>query len=130
MPHHGNEGSAAVGANEVAEVIDWTYDDSDAGGLLPSLPLGSTEETYVGSGAVRGGGTITCQWDETDTNGQNAMTVGASITLNLYPEGTTGGDIYLTGTAKIESRGFKLAQGGITTRSYTYKGVLAEGAVS
>lgn len=127
--HHGNEGSVAVGANTVAEVLDWSYDEQDTG-LLPSLPLGASAETYKASGAKRGSGTINVQFDETDTTGQGALTVGSAVTLNLYVEGTSSGDTYFTGTVNIESRGAKLAQGSITTQSFSYKGVLTEGEVA
>jgi hypothetical protein len=43
-------------------------------------------------------------WDETDTNGQQAMSVGASVTLNTYPEGSSSTDSYKTGAAIVESR--------------------------
>jgi hypothetical protein len=43
-------------------------------------------------------------WDETDTHGQQAMTVGSSITFNGYPEGSSSGDTYKTAAAIVESR--------------------------
>ena len=46
-------------------------------------------------------GSLDCFWDETDTNGQGALTNGASVTLNLYPEGDTNGDTYYSGTALV-----------------------------
>ncbi len=40
-------------------------------------------------------------WDETDTSGQGALSIGAEVTLNFYPEGDTSGDTYYTGTAIV-----------------------------
>ena len=38
---------------------------------------------------------------ETDSNGQQALTVGSSVALNLYPEGADSGDYYWSGTALV-----------------------------
>lgn len=99
--HHGNEGIAKVGANQIAEVVAFSVtetaevaDDSVKGDAARTHLLGKTSWT----------GNITCRWDETDTNGQEAMTIGASITLNLYPEGDASTDVELTGTATIINR--------------------------
>lgn len=39
-------------------------------------------------------------WDETDT-GQLSLTVGSTVTLNLYPEGIGSGAAYYQGSAVI-----------------------------
>jgi hypothetical protein len=52
-------------------------------------------------------------WDDTDTLGQGVLTVGAIVTLNLYPEGGTTGDIYWTGCAIITSISYNTAFDGI-----------------
>ena len=41
---------------------------------------------------------VECHWDETDTNGQEALDVGTSATIELYPEGADSGDAYYHGT--------------------------------
>ena len=66
-------------------------------------------------------GTIDCFWDETDTTGQGAMTIGASVTLNLYPEGADSGDTYYTGTALITSIGVSQAHDGLVERSFGFQ---------
>ncbi len=38
-------------------------------------------------------------WDETDTGGQEAISVGTKVALKMYPEGTTAADTYYYGTA-------------------------------
>jgi hypothetical protein len=62
-----------------------------------------------------------CHWDETDTTGQGAMTVGASVTINLYPEGASTGDTYATGTALINSVGVSVDMGSIVSRSFGFQ---------
>ena len=126
--HHGNEGDVQIGANSVGEVQGWSYDESMD--LPAKSSIGDTEETYIASNLTKGGGSIDVLWDETDTTGQGAMTVGATVTLNLYPEGAVSGDTYWTGSAVIASRGLAVTKDGITTRNFAYQGVLTEGTVT
>ena len=46
-------------------------------------------------------GSIDVFWDETDTSGQGALTIGSEVTLNVYPEGDASGDTYYTGSAIV-----------------------------
>jgi predicted secreted protein len=46
-------------------------------------------------------GSVDVYWDETDTTGQGALTNGAQVTLNVYPEGDTAADSYYTGSAIV-----------------------------
>jgi len=80
--------------------------------------MGDSYKTHIASSGIKEwSGSMTCHWDETDTNGQVAMTVGASVTLNLYPEGATTGDKYYTGTATITERGITTRMDGDTIRA-------------
>jgi hypothetical protein len=40
-----------------------------------------------------------CTGTRTDTNGQGALSIGAEVTLNVYPEGDASTDTYYTGSA-------------------------------
>jgi hypothetical protein len=70
---------------------------------------------------------MTAFWDETDTSGQGAMTVGASVTLNLYPEGATTGDNFATLTALITEKGVSTTLDGMVETSVSFE---ATGAVT
>lgn len=120
--HHGNEGSAAVGANTIAEVTAWSYSESYE--PAEDTALGDTAKTYKTGGAKDGSGSVTCHLDDTDTNGQEAMTVGSEITLNLYFEGETAGDAYFTGDVIITSMEVGLEMAGVVSRSFNFVGVL------
>lgn len=48
-------------------------------------------------------GSLECWFDDTDT-AQGNLTLGASVTLDLQPEGTDLGDFLLTGTATITEK--------------------------
>lgn len=98
--HIGNEGVIKVGTNVVAEVRSWSLDER--AGTAEDTSMGDTYRTYK-SGLNEWSGQLECWWDETDTNGQEALSAGAEVTLNLYPEGDTTGDKYYSGSAIITS---------------------------
>lgn len=104
--HLGIEGQVKIGANTVAEVVNFSVEST--ANTADDSAIGDAWATHL-VGMKSWSGSITCHWDETDTNGQEAMTVGASVTLNLYPEGSTTGDKYMTGTATITSVGVNVS---------------------
>jgi len=118
--HLGLEGSCAVGANTIAEVKECTINERAA--MEEDTVLGDSARTFQ-AGLTEWDGQMRCLWDETDTNGQVALTKGASVTLNLYPEGSGAGDTYYTGTALVEEIGVLMpGEGGYVTRDITFRG--------
>lgn len=117
--HAGNEGSVYIGANQVAEVRSYQVEES----------MGTTDDTTMGDTAATH---LTTQsswtaqtdvlWDETDTNGQGVLTIGASVTLNLYPEGNSSGDTYKTGTATVTSFSISASYDGLVEASVSFQG--------
>ena len=107
-----------VGANAIAELRSWSLDQSQD--TVESTKLGDTVKTYSATQSSSSG-TMDCFWDETDTNGQVACTIGATVTLNLYPEGATSGDTYYTGSAIITSVGVAQTHDGIVERSIGFQ---------
>lgn len=96
--HHGTEGTVKVGSNAVAELRSWEI--SEQGRPTDSSALDDAWDTH--SAVTKSWtGRATAFWDETDTNGQGALTVNASATMNFYPEGATSGDVYYAGTATV-----------------------------
>jgi hypothetical protein len=83
--------------------------------------MGDSARTYKSS-LTTYTGTIDVLWDETDTTGQGALTIGASVTLNLYPEGSTTGDIYYTGTAIVTGRSISASYDGLVEMSISVQG--------
>lgn len=127
--HKGSEGVVKVGSATIAEVTAWSIDESAA--TIDDSTLDDTVTTMqIGRTSWSGG--IECFWDESDSSGQETLTIGASVTLNLYPEGATTGDQYATGTALITGISMSGAIDGIVTRSFTYSGsgALTWGAAS
>lgn len=96
--HTGSEGVIKVGANAVAEVRSYTLNET--ADTIEDTTMGDTSRTYISS-LKSFNGSLDVYWDESDTTGQGALTVGSSITLNVYPEGSTTGDTYYSGTAIV-----------------------------
>lgn len=116
--HHGKLGTCKVGANTVAEIKSWSLDES--ADTVEDTAMGDSSKTYI-VGTTDASGSVTCHWDETDTTGQGAMTVGASVTLNLYPEGADTGDYFATMTALITGVGVSVDMGDIIERSISFQ---------
>ena len=116
--HTGSAGVVKVGANTVAEVRNWSVDQSQD--TVETTKLGDTVKTFKTTLSASSG-TVDCFWDETDTTGQGAMTIGATVTLNLYPEGSTSGDTYYTGSAIITSVGVSQTHDGIVERTIGFQ---------
>jgi len=76
--HRGSEGVVKVASATIAEVRGWTITES--ANTIDDTILSDTAETHQG-GTTSWSAQITTFWDETDTSGQMAMTIGASITL-------------------------------------------------
>ena len=102
--HWGNEGQVKVGTVTVAEVTSFEFTENVS--TVDDTSMGDAWKTHIpGSGIKEWSGSMDAHWDELDTAGQGALLVGASVVLNLYPEGSVTGDKYYTGTATITSRG-------------------------
>ncbi len=126
--HAGKEGTVKVGANAIAEIRDWSI--SETAETTDDTSMGDSDRTHiftVGSWEA----SISSWWDETDTNGQGALTRGASITLNLYPEGAVSNDTYYTGTATVTGITRNAALDGMVEVAFTClgNGALTESTV-
>jgi predicted secreted protein len=114
--HKGSEGVIKVGANSVAEIRSYSIDET--ADTLEDTSMGDSARTYKPS-LTSFTGSMDVFWDETDTNGQGALSIGSEVTLNVYPEGETSGDTYYTGTAIVTG----------VTRSASFDG-LVEASIS
>jgi hypothetical protein len=116
--HTGSQGTVKVGSNAIAELKSWTLDQSQD--TVETTKLGDTVKTFSATQSSSSG-TMDCFWDETDSSGQGAMTIGATVTLNLYPEGAESGDTYYSGSAIINSVGVAQAHDGIVERTFGFQ---------
>ena len=122
--HKGSEGVAKVGSNKIAEIKDFSL--SETAETIDDTTMGDSARTKQ-VGLTTASGSMTAFWDETDSSGQGAMTVGAEVTLNLYPEGATTGDTYATLTALITEKGVSTTLDGMVETSVSFE---ANGAVT
>ena len=96
--HKGSEGTVKVGSNAVAEIRSYSIEES--ADTLEDTSMGDSARTYKPS-LTSFSGSLDVFWDETDTSGQGALSIGSEVTLNVYPEGDASGDTYYTGSAIV-----------------------------
>jgi lipopolysaccharide biosynthesis protein len=118
--HTGSEGTVKVGANAVAEIRSFSIDET--GDTIEDTALGDSFRSFK-AGMRQWSGTIDTWWDETDTNGQGALDVGSSVTLNFQPEGSDSGDTQIQGTALITGKTINSSFDGMVEASYSVTGV-------
>lgn len=116
---HGKNGVLKIGANTVAEVK--SFEINETADVADDSSMGDAAHTHL-AGMTDWSGSVSCWWDDTDTTGQEAMTVGASVTINFYPEGDASGDRQGAGTATIVSVGAQVDMGDIVAREFELKG--------
>lgn len=117
--HLGSEGLVKVGSNTIAEVTAWTLSESSE--MVEDTELSDTSKSFK---ADLKGWTVSIEahWDETDAAGQEAMTNGTTVALNLYPEGAAGSDQYFTGSVIISGIERSGGISGVITASFTGQG--------
>ena len=83
--------------------------------------MGDSSKSYLAS-IKDFSGSVDVLYDETDTNGQTALSVGSSVTLNFAPEGTDSGDVKLTGTAIVTGKSVTSSFDGLVESTITVQG--------
>ena len=120
--HTGVDGVLKYDSNPVAELTSWTLDHNQE--PVESTALGSSARSFK-PGITNWTGSAECFWDETDT-AQNAIDTDMSTvttkTLEMYPEGTTSGDTYFSGTVIITSISRNSSVNGMITASFNFQG--------
>ena len=99
--HTGSEGTVKVGANAIAEIRSYSLEET--ADTVEDTSIGDTYRTHKTT-LKSFSGSVDVFWDETDTTGQVALAVGSEVTINFYPEGSTTGDTYYSGTAIVTSK--------------------------
>jgi hypothetical protein len=117
--HAGSEGTVKVGSNAIAEIRSFSLEET--ADTLEDTTMGDTARTYKSS-LTTFTGSVDVFWDETDTSGQGALIIGASVTLNVYPEGDTAGDTYYTGSAIVTGVTRSSSFDGLVEASITVQG--------
>jgi len=124
--HTGVDGLVTIGGVTVAELKGFSIEES--ANAIDNSTINDAASSVV-AGRTSWTATIECQWDETDTTGQGAMTVGATVAVIFKPEGDTTGDANFTGSALITSVSRAIADEAVISQSFslTGQGALVEG---
>lgn len=117
--HLGKEGTVQVGSNAIAEIRGFSIDETID--TVEDTSMGDSSKTYLAS-IKDFSGSVDVLYDETDTNGQTALSLGSSVTLNFAPEGTSSGDVKLTGTAIVTGKSITSSFDGLVESTITVQG--------
>ena len=117
--HAGSEGTVKVGANAIAEIRSFSV--SETADTIEDTTMGDAARTYKPS-LKSFNGSLDVYWDETDTTGQGALTVGSEVTVGFYPEGATAGDSYYAGSAIVTGLTVNSSFDGMVEASITIQG--------
>lgn len=117
--HKGSEGTVKVGSNAVAEIRSYSIEES--ADTIEDTSMGDSARSFKPS-LTQFSGSIDVYWDETDTSGQGALSVGSEVTLNFYPEGDASGDTYYTGSAIVTGVSRSASFDGFVEASITVQG--------
>jgi hypothetical protein len=125
----GSDGVILVGSNQVAEVRSYTIDENMD--TIEDTVMGDTTRSYKSS-LKTFSGSADVLFDDTDTSGQGALTVGASVTLSVQMEGATTGDHKLSGSVLVTSRSITGTYDGLVEATIGFQGTgaLTEGTVA
>lgn len=125
----GSDGVILVGTDQVAEIRSFSIDESMD--TLEDTSMGDQNRSYKAS-LKSFSGSADVFFDDTDTSGQGALTVGTSATLNIQMEGNTSGDHKLSGTVLVTGRTITASFDGLVEASITFQGTgaLTESTVS
>lgn len=115
----GSDGVILVGTDQIAEVRSYSIDETMD--TLEDTAMGDTSRTYKTS-LKSFSGSADVFFDDTDTAGQGALTVGSEVTLNVQFEGNTTGDHKMSGTVIITGRTISASFDGMVEASISFQG--------
>lgn len=117
--HLGNEGTVKFAANAIAEIK--SFEITETADTVEDTVMGDSWKTHQVT-HKDWSAQVTVLWDETDTLGQAACTIGASGAFAFYPEGAGSGDTYLSGTGLVTSRQISSQHNGLVEMTLQVKG--------
>jgi len=117
--HTGQAGLVKLGTDVVGSVTGFSLDTT--GDVIESSNLGSTARTYM-AGRTSFTASVDANFDEGDSSGQLALTVGSTVALKLYPEGADSGDYYWSGSAIVTGESHSVTLDDLIKSSMTLQG--------
>jgi len=116
--HLGREGIFKISTTTIGELRNYAL--SHSSDVVEDSVIGDTYRTRLATMktfSVSGD----LYWDETNA-GQLLITIGSSVTLNLYPEGADNGDVYYSGAAIVTKFDISASYDGIVEGSIEFQG--------
>lgn len=125
----GKNGVVKSGANAVAEIRSFSVEEK--GEVVDDTVMGDTWHTHL-STFKDWSASVDVLFDDTDTNGQTTLAVGASLSMSFLMEGTASGAHSLAGTCTVTGRTITAQYDGLVEASLTVQGngALTESTVS
>ena len=117
--HKGSEGTVKVGSNDILEIRSYSIEET--ADTLEDTVMGDSARTYLPS-LTSWSGSVDVFWNEDDTTGQGALTIGAVAVVNFYLEGSTSGDTYYTGSAIVTGISRSASFDGLVEASISIQG--------
>ena len=114
----GREGLIKLSSTTIGELRNYALTHSSD--VVEDSVLGDTYRTRLASMktfSVSGD----LYWDEGDA-GQLLITIGSSVTLNLYPEGASSGDVYYSGAAIVTQFNVSASFDGVIEGQISFEG--------
>lgn len=97
----GNSGVVKVGSAAVAELR--SYSITETAETIDDTAMGDTYRSVQAS-LKSFNGSLDVYFDDTDSSGQGALTVGAAVTVEFLMEGSASGAHKLSGSAIVTDR--------------------------
>lgn len=116
--HKGSEGTVHVGTDAVAEIKSYSVEETSD--TVETTSMGDSARTHLAS-LTSFSGSLDVFWDEVDT-AQIALSVGSSVTIKFYPEGTATGAKYYEGTAIVTGVSRSASFDGLVEASISVQG--------
>lgn len=111
--HKGRDGAVKIGSDTVLKLQSWSFQESQ--GTIETDSIGDTWMSRQGDLKDAQGEIVFFDDDTSSNNGQTSLTLGAEVTLELYPRGDGSGARYRSGPAIITQLSEPVDKGGIVT---------------
>jgi predicted secreted protein len=116
--HLGREGLVKISTTLIGELRNYAL--SHSSDVVEDSVIGDTYRTRLATMKTwSASGDL--YWDETDA-GQLLITIGSSVTLNLYPEGADTGDRYYSSAAIVTKFDISASFDGLVEGSIAFEG--------
>lgn len=116
----GSQGVIKIGTTAIAEIKDWSIEETDE--THDTTSLGKTSRSRTPKNIKSWSGSLNGFYDPSDTDGQSLLVAGAEVTLDFYYQGETTGLEYLSGDAIITTVNPSASFDGMTEVSFSFEG--------